>query len=631
MQVERRSFVPTYERAQATVEGQHAGVLCAMTEDEKTQAVRSCSESEEFALKLNESLVAAARSQSVHAKPVRSLEQLLNKIPVADLRRALRSYGAQGTLVSALKKKDMIALLSHTISSKDIGYMDFICSMGTGFLKSIKRIVEAGGRIDVPASEVRSTDQLVMPHFPIVFLTDWNDVFSNVVPDELCKLLAEADWEEGEHNATRVDEAMSHLDLQVDFYGIVPFDEAVDSYRQKVSEPLSSSILRFAIALGATGTHTHFEFYKVNETMYLVHEELLWFLNESGEHEDYTAFGEDELKDLLELQSEFAARPITEEILGAGSVEEWVARCDVAQEFMAFLDAHMPDETNEYLAADVVFCELASWGQQGVTIAGLMSTLNKYGFVLGDDQLDYVIGLFSALMARVPQWEQNGWSQFDVACGQATKAMQGNDLPDVIPFGPRAGGAASYAAGAQSGDAEVLEFPRRDVDPADDDDDDLGADEFVGDSGGTDEFDYEAYELRCKELKKENEGYLAEFEEWLTASGLKPKTVQKHIGNVDFFINHYLHYSDAYSIQEGTEHLDDFLGYWFIRKAMWSSPATVQQTAASLKKFYTCMAQKGHVSQEALAEVLETIKEGLPEWKEASRRFDDGDPDWWEY
>ena len=112
MQVERRSFVPAYERAQATVEGQRAGVLCAMTEDEKTQAVRSCSESEEFALKLNESLVAAARSQSVHAKPVRSLEQLLNKIPVADLRRALRNYGAQGTLVSALKKKDMIALLS---------------------------------------------------------------------------------------------------------------------------------------------------------------------------------------------------------------------------------------------------------------------------------------------------------------------------------------------------------------------------------------------------------------------------------------------------------------------------------------------------------------------------------------
>jgi hypothetical protein len=208
------------------------------------------------------------------------------------------------------------------------------------------------------------------------------------------------------------------------------------------------------------------------------------------------------------------------------------------------------------------------------------------------------------------------------------KARRENDVPDVIPFGPRAGDATSREGGTQSGDGEVLEFPRRDGGSVADDDSD--ADELVGDSQGSGEFDYEAYELRCKELKEQNEGYLAEFEEWLTASGLKPQTVQKHIGNVDFFINHYLHYSDAYSIQEGTQRLDDFLGYWFIRKAMWSSPATVQQTAASLKKFYSCMAQKGHVSQEALAEILETIKEGLPEWKEASRRFDDGDPDWWE-
>ena len=628
MQAERRSFTPAYERAQATVEGQHAGVLCQMGADEKTRAVRSCSETSELAPMLNMSLVAAARGQSIHAKPVRSLGQLLNKIPVADLRAALQGFGAQGMLASTLKKKDMVAFLSHAISSKDIGYMDFICSMGSSFLKGVRRIVEAGGSVDVPAGEVRSTDQLVMPRFPIVFLTDWNDVFTNVVPEELCKLLANADWEEAEHNAARVDEAMGHLDLQVDFYGIVPFDDAVESYRKKASEPLSSAILRSAIALGATGTHTHFELYEVDGTLCLVHEELLWFLDEGDAYEDYAPAGEDELKDLLELQGEYAARPITEEMLGAGSVEEWVARCDVAQEFMAYLDAHLPDETNECLAADIVLCDLIPWGRQGEALMGLMPTLRKYGFVLGDDQLDYVVGLFSAVMARVPQWELNGWSRLEVVCGQAMKARRENDLPDVIPFGPRAGDATSREGGTQSGDGEVLEFPRRDGGSVADDDSD--ADELVGDSQGSGEFDYEAYELRCKELKEQNEGYLTEFEEWLTASGLKPQTVQRHIGNVDFFINHYLHYSDAYSIQEGTQRLDDFLGYWFIRKAMWSSPATVQQTAASLKKFYSCMAQKGHVSQEALAEVLETIKEGLPEWKEASRRFDDGDPDWWE-
>ena len=36
------------------------------------------------------------------------------------------------------------------------------------------------------------------------------------------------------------------------------------------------------------------------------------------------------------------------------------------------------------------------------------------------------------------QWELNGWSRLEVVCGQAMKARRENDLPDVIPFGPRA-------------------------------------------------------------------------------------------------------------------------------------------------------------------------------------------------
>ncbi len=49
-------------------------------------------------------------------------------------------------------------------------------------------------------------------------------------------------------------------------------------------------------------------------------------------------------------------------------------------------------------------------------------------------------------------------------------------------------------------------------------------------------FDYEKYEMDCKKIRKENEL---------------------------------------------------FLGYWFIKKAMWSSPVQIKSNAASLKKFFT--------------------------------------------
>ena len=89
-----------------------------------------------------------------------------------------------------------------------------------------------------------------------------------------------------------------------------------------------------------------------------------------------------------------------------------------------------------------------------------------------------------------------------------------------------------------------------------------------------------------------------------------------------FFLNRYLLHYDAIPMQDGPQHIDDFLGNWFIRKAMWSSPKTIQQTAASLKKFYKCMCERGHVSSEDLGEVLDTVKENLQDWKDACEDFD---------
>ena len=130
------------------------------------------------------------------------------------------------------------------------------------------------------------------------------------------------------------------------------------------------------------------------------------------------------------------------------------------------------------------------------------------------------------------------------------------------------------------------------------------------------DFDYEAYEKACERRKKENEAYLIEFEQWLQASGLKDKTIQKHISNVDFYLNVYLLREDAYGMEEGCRaaRIDNFLGYFFIRKCMWSTPASIKQNAASFKKFYKCMLERGHISRGDYDELLVAIKEGTPIW-----------------
>ena len=51
------------------------------------------------------------------------------------------------------------------------------------------------------------------------------------------------------------------------------------------------------------------------------------------------------------------------------------------------------------------------------------------------------------------------------------------------------------------------------------------------------------------------------------------------------------------TMEEGVTMLGDFLGDFFIRKCMWSTPATVKTTATSLKKFYKCMAEHGKIEK----------------------------------
>ena len=135
--------------------------------------------------------------------------------------------------------------------------------------------------------------------------------------------------------------------------------------------------------------------------------------------------------------------------------------------------------------------------------------------------------------------------------------------------------------------------------------------------------DYEKYELECKRIRKENIKLLKNFAQWLKNANLKDKTIKQHVENIDFYINEYLLYEDAVEAKDGTHGVDMFLGYWFIKKAMWSSSAQIKSNAASLKKFYTFLHQKGLIDSSELNQLKETIKEEMPEWIATMERYED--------
>ncbi|MCO8297448.1 recombinase [Tetragenococcus halophilus] len=126
--------------------------------------------------------------------------------------------------------------------------------------------------------------------------------------------------------------------------------------------------------------------------------------------------------------------------------------------------------------------------------------------------------------------------------------------------------------------------------------------------------EYENYEAEAEKIREHNEQLLEEFQQWLIDKKLSVKTVNKHTDNIDFYINMFLLYYEPWEAKEGVPLVGNFLGDWFIRKAMWSSIAQIKENIASLKKFYTFMYERGDIDKDTLVYLKETIKEDKDEW-----------------
>lgn len=143
---------------------------------------------------------------------------------------------------------------------------------------------------------------------------------------------------------------------------------------------------------------------------------------------------------------------------------------------------------------------------------------------------------------------------------------------------------------------------------------------------------YENYEQACERIRANNQVLLAEFEQYLLNKNLKAKTIKAHLQNIDFYINEFLLYEDVLLAEEGIVKVDFFLGYWFIRKALWSNKTSILSYIASLKKFYYLMSQRGNVKNEDYELLKEIIAENKNKWLLKIERYNNFSlEDRWEF
>ena len=136
---------------------------------------------------------------------------------------------------------------------------------------------------------------------------------------------------------------------------------------------------------------------------------------------------------------------------------------------------------------------------------------------------------------------------------------------------------------------------------------------------------YEKYEQKCNEIREKNEIYLEEFKKDLLNTGLKEKTINKHFRNIDFYINTYLLREEPLEMISGAHpfYIDDFLGYFFIRKCMWSAPSSIRNNVASMKKFYKSMLQRGHIGEADYNKLTKTVSQNIDTWLKDCESYND--------
>lgn len=134
---------------------------------------------------------------------------------------------------------------------------------------------------------------------------------------------------------------------------------------------------------------------------------------------------------------------------------------------------------------------------------------------------------------------------------------------------------------------------------------------------------YYEYPINEEKIEKKHNALLELF--YKDIAHLSDKTIRNHMSNVSFFLNNYLIYYQSADYEEVNNEIDMYFSDFFIRKCMWSTPATTKSTAASLKKFYKSMVDHGKFSKENYEELCSTIKDEMEYWQEECRAFNDGE------
>ena len=121
------------------------------------------------------------------------------------------------------------------------------------------------------------------------------------------------------------------------------------------------------------------------------------------------------------------------------------------------------------------------------------------------------------------------------------------------------------------------------------------------------------YRELFEEIKKNHRLILEDFRLYLTDyQSLSPKTVRRHVSNIDFFLNGFVTRYDVQTpISIIESRLSEFLSDFYVDKFIDASVTGMKQNATSLKKFYQYLMDVNRIDKATHAQAKEAISFGV--------------------
>ena len=130
------------------------------------------------------------------------------------------------------------------------------------------------------------------------------------------------------------------------------------------------------------------------------------------------------VKSLLREQQGKSARSVSQDMIDARDPFTWKEGQPCVRSMHGFLDAHVPDDRDDYYFADKVIEDLLEelkWDQPKQTLQRGFEIMQDNGFTPNEADMQTVLNLLMGMANGLPVWPNNGWAPDELAAASGSE------------------------------------------------------------------------------------------------------------------------------------------------------------------------------------------------------------------